>query len=214
MSYGMRIALKFRARLPRIFATSFMLPQVAHPTTQSNGCLSHSNSYSDGRHYTIVIKMYCPLILGALSLLHAARCEQPSAPSPVSSPLRELPWGDLNFLHTTDTHGWIAGHLGESESSYGADWGDYISFAEHLKKKAEQDGSDLLLIDTGDRIEGSGLYDASHPKGNFSREIFAEQDIDVICIGNHELVTRRILGLVDPDCAADCTEDLQLRMSC
>jgi 2',3'-cyclic-nucleotide 2'-phosphodiesterase (5'-nucleotidase family) len=38
---------------------------------------------------------------------------QPSAPAPVPAPLRDLTWGQLNFLHTTDTHGWLAGHLQE-----------------------------------------------------------------------------------------------------
>ncbi len=42
-------------------------------------------------------------------------------------------------------------------------------------------------MDTGDRIEGNGLYDASHPKGKYTLDIFGEQDIDVICSGNHEL---------------------------
>ena len=46
---------------------------------------------------------------------------------------------------------------------------------------------DLLLIDTGDRIEGNGLYDGSDPKGKYTNDIFKEQDIDVICTGNHEL---------------------------
>ena len=36
---------------------------------------------------------------------------QPSAAPPLSAPLRDLPWAQLNFLHTTDTHGWHAGHL-------------------------------------------------------------------------------------------------------
>jgi len=40
-----------------------------------------------------------------LALSYIAQGEQPSAPSPISAPLRELPWGQLNFLHTTDTHG-------------------------------------------------------------------------------------------------------------
>ncbi len=44
-----------------------------------------------------------------------------------------------------------------------------------------------MLIDTGDRIEGNGLYDASDPKGLYTYEIFKEQDIDIICAGNHEL---------------------------
>ena len=44
-------------------------------------------------------------------LIAGARAAQPSAPSPVAAPLRELPLGQLNFLATTDTHGWHAGHL-------------------------------------------------------------------------------------------------------
>ncbi|KAL8769683.1 MAG: hypothetical protein Q9203_005406 [Teloschistes exilis] len=120
-----------------------------------------------------------------LSLTPGSYCSQPSAAEPVSAPLRELPWGQLNFLHTTDTHGWHAGHL--LESSYSGDWGDYISFAERLHEKADKEGIDLLLIDTGDRIEGNGLYDASNPKGIYTRDIVKGQHIDVICTGNHEL---------------------------
>ena len=71
--------------------------------------------------------------------------------------------------------------------SFSADWGDYISFAERLHEKADNEGVDLLLVDTGDRIEGNGLYDASDPKGKYTLDIFAEQDIDVLCSGNHEL---------------------------
>jgi 2',3'-cyclic-nucleotide 2'-phosphodiesterase (5'-nucleotidase family) len=56
-----------------------------------------------------------------------------------------------------------------------------------LHKRADEDGSDLLLIDTGDRVEGNGLYDASNPKGKFTFDIFKQQDIDVITSGNHEL---------------------------
>jgi len=56
-----------------------------------------------------------------------------------------------------------------------------------LHEKADNEGVDLLLIDTGDKIEGNGLYDASQPKGKYTLDIFAQQDIDVICSGNHEL---------------------------
>ena len=42
-------------------------------------------------------------------------------------------------------------------------------------------------MDTGDKIEGNGLYDASKPKGKYSLKIFEEQHIDVLCSGNHEL---------------------------
>ncbi|KAF7924184.1 uncharacterized protein EAE97_010796 [Botrytis byssoidea] len=110
---------------------------------------------------------------------------QPSAPAAIAAPMRPLQWGQLNFLQTTDTHGWHAGHL--QEAQYSADWGDYISFAEQMKKQADDKGVDLLLVDTGDRIEGNGLYDASEPKGQYTYDIFREQHIDIICTGNHEL---------------------------
>ncbi|KAK0105360.1 hypothetical protein ONS96_004753 [Cadophora gregata f. sp. sojae] len=119
-------------------------------------------------------------VLGSL-----AAAEQPSAPKPVAAPMRDLPWGQLNFLQTTDTHGWHAGHL--QEPQYSADWGDYISFADRMRRKADDMGVDVLLIDTGDRIEGNGLYDASDPKGEYTYDIFKEQTIDVLSTGNHEL---------------------------
>jgi 2',3'-cyclic-nucleotide 2'-phosphodiesterase (5'-nucleotidase family) len=53
------------------------------------------------------------LWLWACLLAAAAKAEQPSAPKPVAAPMRSLPWGNLNFLQTTDTHGWHAGHLQE-----------------------------------------------------------------------------------------------------
>ncbi|KAH0182742.1 hypothetical protein KCU86_g12777, partial [Aureobasidium melanogenum] len=121
----------------------------------------------------------------SIALVPAVLAAQPSAPEPVKAPLRELPWGQLNFLATTDTHGWHGGHL--QEPQYSADWGDYISFAHHLRQKADNDGSDLLLVDTGDRVEGNGLYDASNPKGQYTFDIFKHQNIDIITSGNHEL---------------------------
>jgi hypothetical protein len=72
-------------------------------------------------------------------------------------------------------------------AQYSADWGDYISFAERMREKADTLGVDLLLVDTGDRIEGNGLYDGSTPKGEYFYDIVKEQHIDVICTGNHEL---------------------------
>lgn len=51
----------------------------------------------------------------ALALALATPClaVQPSAAKPLPAPLRDLEWGQLNILHTTDTHGWLAGHLQE-----------------------------------------------------------------------------------------------------
>jgi 2',3'-cyclic-nucleotide 2'-phosphodiesterase (5'-nucleotidase family) len=51
------------------------------------------------------------VVVGFLPLV--ALSAQPSAPKPIAAPMRDLPWGQLNFLATTDTHGWHGGHLQE-----------------------------------------------------------------------------------------------------
>lgn len=51
--------------------------------------------------------------LAAASLATLARGAQPGAPKPVAAPMRDLDWGQINILHTTDTHGWHGGHLQE-----------------------------------------------------------------------------------------------------
>ncbi len=56
-----------------------------------------------------------------------------------------------------------------------------------MRKKADEKGVDLLVIDSGDRVEGNGLYDASDPKGKYTSDIVKEQSIDILCSGNHEL---------------------------
>ncbi|KAH7126351.1 Metallo-dependent phosphatase-like protein [Dactylonectria estremocensis] len=123
--------------------------------------------------------------VAAAVLASLAWASQPSAADPVAAPMRDLKWGQLNFLHTTDTHGWLGGHL--QEPQYSADWGDYISFTHHMRKRADEEGIDLLVIDSGDRVEGNGLFDGSHPKGLFQYGIYAESDADLLCSGNHEL---------------------------
>ncbi|KAJ1335826.1 5'-nucleotidase [Microdochium nivale] len=129
--------------------------------------------------------MLCKASLAAAVLASVSQAVQPDAPAPVAAPMRDLDWGELNFLHTTDTHGWHGGHL--QESQYSADWGDYVSFAEHMHRRADERGVDLLIVDTGDRVEGNGLYDGSEPKGQFTYDIFGQQSMDAICTGNHEL---------------------------
>ena len=47
-------------------------------------------------------------------------------------------------MHTTDTHGWLEGHL--KEQNYGADWGDFVTFSRHMQHKAGNLGVDLLLV--------------------------------------------------------------------
>ena len=94
-----------------------------------------------------------PLVLGCLSLstgsaracagddhahahVHSKRAF-PQIPLPV--PTRPLTWGDVNVIHTTDTHGWLLGHQKPSfpEPNYSADFGDFASFVTHMKALAE-----------------------------------------------------------------------------
>lgn len=80
-------------------------------------------------------------------LTRNVRRMQPEAQNATSKPKAPLEWGQLNFLHTTDTHGFLEGHL--KDANYGADWGDFVSFAKDMRKKAKAYGVDLLLVDTG-----------------------------------------------------------------
>ena len=115
--------------------------------------------------------------------------------------LRELDYGDLNILHSTDVHGWFQGHrkLSPPEPSYSGDWGDWASFASKMKTKMRSEGRDLLLVDTGDLHDGNGISDGFPPinkdepggkeavDGHVSNQIFSMVDYDLLTIGNHEL---------------------------
>ncbi|QVM08181.1 hypothetical protein D8B26_002874 [Coccidioides posadasii str. Silveira] len=115
---------------------------------------------------------------------------QPGALNATTRPRGPLEWGQINFLQTTDTHGWLAGHL--KERNYGADWGDFGSFVKHMRQKADRLNVDLLVIDTGDLHDGNGLSDTTTPNGAVSDTIFSEIDYDLLAIGNHELYVTEI----------------------
>lgn len=53
------------------------------------------------------------LLSALLTISHNVHAAQPGSASPLPAKLRDITWGKLNFLHTTDTHGWLAGHLQE-----------------------------------------------------------------------------------------------------
>lgn len=72
---------------------------------------------------------------------------QPEAQDAATPPKKPLNWGEINFIHTSDSHGWLEGHI--KERNYGADWGDFVSFIHHMKDQATDKNVDLLLIDTG-----------------------------------------------------------------
>jgi 2',3'-cyclic-nucleotide 2'-phosphodiesterase (5'-nucleotidase family) len=46
-------------------------------------------------------------------LTRNVRRMQPDASNATTGPRAPLEWGQVNFLHTTDTHGWLEGHIKE-----------------------------------------------------------------------------------------------------
>ncbi|KAG9312320.1 Metallo-dependent phosphatase-like protein [Chiua virens] len=111
---------------------------------------------------------------------------------PLTPPSRPLVWGDFNVIHTTDTHGWLLGHQKSSwpEPNYSGDLGDFASFVAHMKEIAIEKDVDLLLVDSGDLHDGTGISDGFAPGGvdaQESNEFIRRLPYDMMCIGNHEL---------------------------
>ncbi|KAJ3730292.1 Metallo-dependent phosphatase-like protein [Lentinula raphanica] len=110
----------------------------------------------------------------------------------LTKPTRPLEWGDLNIIHTTDTHGWLLGHQHASfpEPNYSGDLGDFASFVHHMKHLAIEKDVDLLLVDSGDLHDGTGLSDG-FPAGGIdahdANQFIKQLPYDIMAIGNHEL---------------------------
>ncbi|KAI6043485.1 Metallo-dependent phosphatase-like protein [Pisolithus marmoratus] len=129
------------------------------------------------------------MLLPVLALVSLAR-EFPQFP--LTPPYRPLVWGDFNVIHTTDTHGWLLGHQKSSwpEPNYSGDLGDFASFVTHMKQIAVEKNVDLLLVDSGDVHDGTGLSDG-YPSGGVdaheSNKFLERLPYDLMAIGNHEL---------------------------
>ncbi|GJJ76673.1 hypothetical protein EMPS_09032 [Entomortierella parvispora] len=133
------------------------------------------------------------LSLVAVAAAHVEHLEprsQPGAAKPTPVDLRPLVWGDLNVISTTDTHGWLSGHV--KEGSYSADFGDFSSFLSHMREQAVHRRKDLLVVDSGDLHDGNGLSDATPLDGEVSNPIFQKINYDALAIGNHELYLNEI----------------------
>ncbi|PWY80855.1 hypothetical protein BO94DRAFT_602254 [Aspergillus sclerotioniger CBS 115572] len=126
--------------------------------------------------------------------------QQPDGHNATNWPWRPLPWGEINFIHTTDSHGFLEGHLNEVD--YGADWGDFVSFVERMRDKADQYNVDLLVVDTGDLVNGNGLSDITDPGGQVSNKLFRNVEYDLLTIGNNDLYINETTKQVQKDIAS------------
>ncbi|KAH9485630.1 Secreted protein [Psilocybe cubensis] len=110
----------------------------------------------------------------------------------LTPPTRQLEWGDINIIHTTDSHGWLLGHQKSSfpEPNYSGTFGDFASFVTHMKELAIERDTDLLLVDSGDLHDGTGLTDG-FPAGGIdahdANQFIKQLPYDIMAIGNHEL---------------------------
>eukprot|EP00128_Syssomonas_multiformis_P005297 Colp12_sorted_trinity150504_noHs@5837 len=107
----------------------------------------------------------------------------------------------VRLLHTTDIHGWIAGH--RHIARLNADFGDFKSLIDHMSTNSkETQAYDFLLMDTGDLVEGTGLSDATPIHGQYILNVIAELPYDAMTVGNHDLGNPDTIGLIQTDLVA------------
>ncbi|KAF8920560.1 Metallo-dependent phosphatase-like protein [Mucidula mucida] len=114
--------------------------------------------------------------------------------SPLTPPWRPLEWGDIIFstlrTHTDGFSDTRRPHFLSPITGTAGDLGDFASFVAHMKEIAIAKDVDLLLVDSGDLHDGTGLSDGFPPGGidaHESNEFLKQLPYDVMAIGNHEL---------------------------
>ena len=94
-----------------------------------------------------------------------------------------LPLGDINIVAVTDVHSWVAGH-GRKEPHLNADYGDVMSFYQHLTDAANDQGKDVFFVMNGDFVDGTGL--STIPPDHLT-PILEQMPFHAVNMGNHEL---------------------------
>lgn len=101
----------------------------------------------------------------------------------------------INIIHTTDIHGWVAGH--QHNATLNADFGDFRSMLLHMQANAIKNGEEFLLFDTGDLIEGTGLSDATPIHGQYIFEIIKNvSTYNGLTMGNHDIGHANVVDLM------------------
>ena len=100
--------------------------------------------------------------------------------------------GDLTLLSVTDVHSWLAGHRHpDNEPALDADYGDLVSFHQHLLTDAAAIGKDVLLFNSGDMVDGTGLSDATDVHGEAVFPLVQQVSFDALVIGNRKATPQR-----------------------
>jgi 2',3'-cyclic-nucleotide 2'-phosphodiesterase (5'-nucleotidase family) len=75
--------------------------------------------------------------------------------------------------------GWLLGHTKASlpEPNYSGDFGDFASFVTNMKQIADKKGVDLLLVDSGDLHDGTGLSDGFPPGQIDGQEVCSKRSV-------------------------------------
>ena len=86
------------------------------------------------------------------------------------------------------------------------------SFVHHMKEKAHSEGRDLILVDSGDLHDGTGLSDTTPLDGEITDEIFKYIDYDLLSIGYCFRVSLLMRGTMS--CTSEQSQKLCIRNSC
>lgn len=98
-------------------------------------------------------------------------------------------------VHLTDVHGWINAH--PHNKTLDADFGDFASLMEHLNHRCAREGVQLLLFDSGDIVEGTGISDATPIHGEYVFPIIEMiQNYTALTMGNHDIGHSSTVGLL------------------
>ena len=113
----------------------------------------------------------------------------------ISWAIPDLPFGDINIISVTDVHSFVGGHKHEVDRN--ADYGDLLSFYQHVKQYCDEQGSDVFFFNVGDWIHGTGL--AMDGNATMLLPLLKQMPWDGITLGNHEAYHSAVVELMRDD---------------
>jgi 2',3'-cyclic-nucleotide 2'-phosphodiesterase (5'-nucleotidase family) len=130
-------------------------------------------------------------VLTTTVLLVSLLCER-LVTTALASVEPNLPFGDINVVVVTDVHSFVGGHRHDPTAN--ANYGDVVSFYEHLKEYCDAQGQDLWFVMNGDWIHGTGL--AMDGNAENLMPILNRMPWDAMTLGNHESYSEAVVQLM------------------